>query len=468
MTNAKAFKPRGFGRAAAAITTLMLAGMSVAPGLALAAGETTYSTNTTVTLTTPMNLTILAGSTASSVSVGTTTITVVAGTGNSLTIRAASSTINRLNNDAGMDPCFNPAAYSQLTITSGTVVITPALTGCSVSGTSNSGGGGGGGGSTTVTVPAAPTCSITAPTAGMSVTGGTATPITWTSTGSGINDVLLSYSVDGGVTYGLASSIGRANTGSYNWVVPNTGTTNAKVKVECRDSSGAVLATGVSASPFTIKLSTALLQTPAPVAPVVAPAPTVTAPSIVTLLQDPSKADTLANLMGKPRSTMEEGKWSALVKTDAASFKVALTAAQQASLANFVSYGISSETDKLGSGERRALVRDYLETVGRSDVSWEDMQRLTVGQKPVGRNLPKEQAKVTEVLAVFKKLTGHAPDFKNPKEDIAWNTLMYRIRFTRDLNKERAGISKFQAVYKRAPSSPLDWSAVRAWGYSLQ
>jgi len=46
--------------------------------------------------------------------------------------------------------------------------------------------------------------------------------------------------------------------------------------------------------------------------------------------------------------------------------------------------------------------------------------------------------------------------------------MMYRIRFTRDLNKERAGIGDFQGLYNRLPKSPFDWSMVRALGYALR
>jgi len=171
--------------------------------------------------------------------------------------------------------------------------------------------------------------------------------------------------------------------------------------------------------------------------------------------------------MGANRSVSEEMKWQAFIQADAQEFHVGLSLAQRVTIGNFVAYGISAETKNLGAGERRALVRDYFETVGSADVRWDDMQRLAAGQKPLGRNLTKEQANLGAVLAVYVKLVGHVPNFQIPKEDLAWNTLMYRIRFPRDLNKERSGISKFQALYGRNPSTPLEWAAVRAWGYAL-
>lgn len=91
-----------------------------------AVGESTYSIDTQISVN-GVSLTILPGSTASSVTYGTTSMTVVAGTGNSLTVKASDIT-TILNNDAGLPVCSRPDA--QLTITTGTVVITPGATGC--------------------------------------------------------------------------------------------------------------------------------------------------------------------------------------------------------------------------------------------------------------------------------------------------------------------------------------------------
>lgn len=208
--------------------------------------------------------------------------------------------------------------------------------------------------------------------------------------------------------------------------------------------------------------------TPSPVSVSTPEVTTTPSPAPVSvLIQNPTQTETLVNNLGVPRLMSEEAKWEPLIQSDAIAFKVGLTATESTAITNFVTYGASAETKSLGAGERRALVRDYFETVGRADVNWNDIQRMTTGQKPLVRNLPNEQANVAAALAVYVKFVGHAPNFSIPKEDLAWNTLMYRIRFPRDLNKERAGITKFQSLFKRVPSSPLDWSAVRAWAYAL-
>ncbi len=142
--------------------------------------------------------------------------------------------------------------------------------------------------------------------------------------------------------------------------------------------------------------------------------------------------------------------------------------------ANFVSYGTSSVTVALGSGERLAVVRDLFDTLVSAIAS--DASKLLLvaeqisnGQKPTVRNIAKERGQVNTMLPAFQKLTSReAPNFKNAKDDLAWNTMLYRVRFKRDLAKERVGITKFKATFKKTPKTPADWAIVRAWAYALK
>lgn len=194
-------------------------------------------------------------------------------------------------------------------------------------------------------------------------------------------------------------------------------------------------------------------------------APATAAAPVATLIHDPSNLDTLLAGLSLTRSQSEEAKYMPLIQSDAIAFKVGLTAEQEAAITNFVSYGVSAKTKMLGAGERRAVLRDYLETVARGNVAWVDIERMTNGEKPVARNLAKERAQVGVALKVFKAIFGHAPNFSDHTEDLAWNTLLYRIRFTRDLVKEREGIAEYRAIFGRLPRSPMDWAAVRVLGY---
>lgn len=100
--------------------------LSLFPATVFAAGETAYLADTSITVN-GVPLTILAGSTAQSVNVGATTLTVTAGTGNALTLRSTNAD-HMLQNDVGLAVCSRPNA--ELAITTGVVVISPAATGC--------------------------------------------------------------------------------------------------------------------------------------------------------------------------------------------------------------------------------------------------------------------------------------------------------------------------------------------------
>ncbi len=184
------------------------------------------------------------------------------------------------------------------------------------------------------------------------------------------------------------------------------------------------------------------------------------------IVTNPSDVNEVLSTLGLERNTADEAKYAKLINDDLKEFGVQITDnSQRYAMINFVTYGISPETQKFGSGERRAILRDYLNLVGRADVIWTDIQRMATGQKIVNRNLPKEQEQLPQVLAMFEKAFGHRPNFKDANEDLAWNTFMYRIRFTRNLDQEREGITDFRGIFNRDPKSPLDWSVVRALGY---
>ncbi|MBI4090913.1 MAG: hypothetical protein HY422_02715 [Candidatus Komeilibacteria bacterium] len=180
---------------------------------------------------------------------------------------------------------------------------------------------------------------------------------------------------------------------------------------------------------------------------------------------DPSNPTTLLAGLGAANDDATEQKYRPLILADGKEFGVTLSALMTDDATTYVSYGIDGSTKALGAGERRAALRDYLETTGFSAIKWGDVARMAAGMKPVDRNLSKEQAQVTQALKTFESIYGHRPNFQNAEEDLAWNTLMYRIRFQRDLDKERAGIVKFKKIFGRNPVTPFQWSTVRVLGY---
>lgn len=195
---------------------------------------------------------------------------------------------------------------------------------------------------------------------------------------------------------------------------------------------------------------------------------TPTTGEVVTAPSTLADAVALTTTLGVTRNLGAEQTASTQVSNSVEEFGVTLTATQTQMATNFVAYGYSTATQKLGSGERLALVRDAFDTLQRFPNDPANFfEQLATSRKPMERNLPREVARLRTVLPAFEALMGRRPNFKVVEEDLGWNTLMYRIRFTRDLNKERAGITKFRSIYRRDPTSPFDWSIVKAWGYML-
>src|SRR5207244_12372513 len=82
----------------------------------------------------------------------------------------------------------------------------------------------------------APAVSVLAPNGGESLVVGSTFTITWTATdNTGVANVDLAYSTDGGATYPNVIATGIANSGSFAWTVPNTPNTTARVRVSAHD-----------------------------------------------------------------------------------------------------------------------------------------------------------------------------------------------------------------------------------------
>jgi beta-lactamase superfamily II metal-dependent hydrolase len=80
------------------------------------------------------------------------------------------------------------------------------------------------------TTPAPPATSlvVTSPNGGESWSGGSSRAITWTS--SGVSNVKLEYTLNNGTSWAVIASSVAASTGSYTWTVPNTASTQARVR----------------------------------------------------------------------------------------------------------------------------------------------------------------------------------------------------------------------------------------------
>lgn len=203
--------------------------------------------------------------------------------------------------------------------------------------------------------------------------------------------------------------------------------------------------------------------------PISSPVPPLSIPPstspITTILNlaDPLRIAELLN--DGQRNLTRETQALTRVQQDLRTFRLDSTEETRIAHSVFLAYGASDVTARLGMGEREALLRDAYETMRTSRVSVTDLERMARGVVPETRNLAQERVQLPRVRQTFRTIYGHEPDFRNPEENLAWNTLMYRIRFPRDLTAERQGIVEFRRLFGRDPRDPFQWSTVRVLGY---
>lgn len=240
---------KGLAAATAVLTTL-----SLFPTFALAANDITFSADTSVYLSgSDISLLILSGSTAESVAVGTTTVSVTLASGGSLTLSAPNN--NKLVNDQGYTECSFVSGDPTIVITTvGTTIVTPSTSTCTSGG---GGGGGGGGGSTTSSSSTTPTITVTTPASGNTWEGGSTEQIKWNEGGSGIDYVNLYYTFDDGDTFATIATHVDADDEEYEWTVPNIEEEEVFVRAIAYDSGAAKLAQDDSGT-FSISLDATL------------------------------------------------------------------------------------------------------------------------------------------------------------------------------------------------------------------
>ncbi|MFC1568524.1 NosD domain-containing protein [Candidatus Margulisiibacteriota bacterium] len=102
-----------------------------------------------------------------------------------------------------------------------------------------------------------PTVTVLSPNGGETITGETASNITWTATSPislATDPISIWYSTDSGANWTSIVS-GIANSGSYGWSVPDINSSTARIRIEAVDYWGRV-GTGESAADFSITKST--------------------------------------------------------------------------------------------------------------------------------------------------------------------------------------------------------------------
>lgn len=336
---------------------------------------------------------------------------------------------------------------------------------------------GGANDSYTVVLTSAPTSTVTVTLTPVGLISLSTSTLSFTASDWSTPQTVTVSAVDDGVFEGAHSGTVSMSLGmnpyAYGYSSLSLGTISVSITdndsepVNNTSSGGGATSAGSgSGSAFALPVTWSFV--PVPVSP--SPVPSVSSnpslvPPVTTILNmtDPARVAELLN--GGPRDSVREAQAATLLDQDLRLYRLPLSPEVRANLSIFLTYGSSDVTARLGLGERRALLRDAFETMHRTNVPIADLERMARGAIPLTRDLATESAQLPRVRLTFRTLFHHDPNFQIPAENLAWNTLMYRLRFPRDLALEAQGIERFRSVFHRAPQDPFQWATVRVLGY---
>lgn len=177
-----------------------------------------------------------------------------------------------------------------------------------------------------------------------------------------------------------------------------------------------------------------------------------------------NNTDSLLNHLGTTANSVQEQSGLTKYKTILGLDKK-ITAEEKLTINDFIVYGTHS-TQRLGAGERAAVINSYYQAYGKlpnSEVEWFDVIKIANGRWPIERNLAAENRAKVE----FKKVYVRNAVMTNNIDENAIMVISYGLLpLQRNLNSEKVAIKTFRYVYGHDPITALAWNVVRAIAYS--
>ena len=140
----------------------------------------------------------------------------------------------------------------------------------------------------------------------------------------------------------------------------------------------------------------------------------------------------------------------------------------QAAINNFITYGVDKNTEKLGAGERAAVMNSYkaaFDKLPENETELADAIKIANGRWPSLTNRNAESKAKEQFQKTYKRIA----DMNNANDNAAITIMAYGLRQkaeNRNLNSERQGIITFKKIYGRTPRSTEDWNIMQAVTYS--
>jgi hypothetical protein len=185
------------------------------------------------------------------------------------------------------------------------------------------------------------------------------------------------------------------------------------------------------------------------------------------LLRANGLGDILAELKELRDVVKEQQNEIKYLKTLMADFKNIAQNVQD-SLNNFITYGVDENTQKLGAGERAAVIHSFKSAFNKlpeTDDEMADAIKIANGRWPAMTNEAAEHRAKIE----FKKIYLRDADMNQANDNAAVTVMTYGLRQkaeNRNLDSEREGIKTFKYIYGSTPDSTEDWNIMQAITYS--
>ena len=145
-----------------------------------------------------------------------------------------------------------------------------------------------------------------------------------------------------------------------------------------------------------------------------------------------------------------------------------VTEAMKDRINNFITYGVDDNTQRLGEGERAAVMYSYRQAYQKlpeSETELADAIKIANGRWPGERNEAAENRAKEQFARIYKR----AANMDNPNDNAAVTVMAYGLRQraeNRNLESEKNGIKIFEGIYGHVPSSTEEWNIMQAITYS--
>jgi len=135
---------------------------------------------------------------------------------------------------------------------------------------------------------------------------------------------------------------------------------------------------------------------------------------------------------------------------------------------NFITYGVDKNTQKLGAGERAAVINSYksaFDKLPETEAELIDAIKIANGRFPNVTSDKAEKKAKEQFIKIYKKIA----DMNDANDSAAIKVMAYGLRQkaeNRSLDSEKTGIKTFKGIFKHNPSTTEDWNTMQAITYS--